>query len=215
MSEPVPAEPTGHTGDEPALRDRAAHLPSYRDDYVARRSSTPPSRRWLAAFAAALVAGPAGVLGAFLGAFASAGPLPVVVFAVVLVGPAVEEFVKAASSLYLAEQRPWLVPAGWTLVAIVVAGGLGFAVIENWIYLNVYIDDPSDAIIRWRWIAGPLVHGSASMLAGIGVRRIWNQTNTTGAKPDAHRATPWFIAAVTLHGTYNALAVLAEVFELI
>ena len=122
---------------------------------------------------------------------------------------------KAASSLYLAEQRPWLVPAGWTLVAIVVAGGLGFAVIENWIYLNVYIDDPSDAIIRWRWIAGPLVHGSASMLAGIGVRRIWTQTNTTGAKPDAHRATPWFIAAVTLHGTYNALAVLAEVFELI
>jgi RsiW-degrading membrane proteinase PrsW (M82 family) len=215
MRDPVPAGPAGHAGDEPVLQEVASRLPRYGDDYVRRRDDTPASRRWLVTLGAALIAGPAGVLGAFLGAFASSGPLPVVVLAVVLVGPAVEEFVKAASGLYLAEQRPWLVPAGWTLVAIVVAGGLGFAVIENWIYLNVYIDDPSDAIIRWRWIFGPLIHGSASLLAGIGVRRIWSHTHSTGMRPNAQRATPWFIAAVTLHGTYNGVAVLLEALEAI
>jgi RsiW-degrading membrane proteinase PrsW (M82 family) len=141
--------------------------------------------------------------------------LALLVLGVVLVGPAVEEFVKAASGLYLAEQRPWLVPAGWVLVAVVVAGGIGFAVIENWVYLNIYIEDPSDAIIRWRWVFGPLIHGSASLLAGLGVRRIWEHTDRTGARPDAHRATPWFIAAVALHGSYNAIAVLLEALEVI
>ncbi len=215
MRAPQPAELDGHVGDEPVLRPVAAGLPAYRDDYAARRAATPEVRRWLVVGAATLVAGPLGVIGAFLGAFASVGSLPVVIFAVVLIGPTVEEFVKAASGLYLAEQRPWLVPTGWVLVAIVVAGGLGFAAIENWIYLNVYIEDPSDAIIRWRWIFGPLIHGSASFLAGIGVRRIWEHTHQTGERPNAHRATPWFIAAVALHGTYNFVAVLLEVFEVI
>jgi len=215
MHAPHPAAPGAHAGDEPVLAGVADGLRTYRDDYRARRHATPPARRWGVALAAVLVAGPAGILGAFLGAFASVGSLPVVVFAVVLIGPAVEEFVKAAGGLYLAEQRPWLVPAGWALVAIVVAGGLGFAAIENWVYLEVYIEDPSDAIIRWRWIFGPLIHGSASLLAGLGVRRIWVHTDTTGSKPDATMATSWFIAAVALHGSYNLVAVVLEALEVI
>jgi RsiW-degrading membrane proteinase PrsW (M82 family) len=215
LQPPLPADPSGHVGDEPLIGATRPALPTYGTDYRARRSATPASRRRFAVIAAALVAGPAGIIGAFLGAFASVGSLRAVVLAVVLIGPAVEEFVKAASALYLAEQRPWLVPSGWTLVAVVVAGGLGFAAIENWVYLTIYIEDPTEAIIRWRWIFGPLVHGSASLLAGLGVRRIWRHTHTTGAQPDAQRALPWFIASVALHGTYNAVAVVLEALDVI
>lgn len=214
MQPPSAADAIGHAGDEPILSGTAG-LPTYGADYLARRARTSAARRWGVVVLAALVAGPAGVVGAFLGAFASTGSLPVVVLAVVLIGPAVEEFVKAASGLYLAEQRPWLVPAGWVLVVIVVVGGLGFAAIENWVYLNVYIEDPSDAIIRWRWIFGPLIHGSASLLAGLGVRRIWTTAHTTGARPDAHVGYRWFVAAVALHGAYNALAVILEALDAI
>lgn len=213
MRAPTPAASTDHAADEPVLAAAAEGLRSYADDYRERREATPSARRWSVAVLAVIVAGPLGVLGAFLGAFASVGSLPVVVFAVVLIGPAVEEFVKAASGFYLAEQRPWLVPSGWVLVLIVVAGGLGFAVIENWIYLNIYIEDPSEAIIRWRWIFGPLIHGSASFLAGIGVRKVWQTAHDGGTRPDAHLAFWWFVAAVALHGTYNAGAVILEALE--
>ncbi|MDJ0959888.1 MAG: PrsW family glutamic-type intramembrane protease [Acidimicrobiia bacterium] len=213
MQSPVPAASIDHAADEPVLATAAAGLQSYADDYHRRRDATPPWRRWFVVVLAILVAGPLGVVGAFLGAFASVGSLPVVVFAVVLIGPAVEEFVKAASGFWLAEQRPWLVPSGWVLVVIVVAGGLGFAAIENWIYLNIYIEDPSDAIIRWRWIFGPLIHGSASLLAGLGVRKVWQMAHDTGTRPNAHLAFWWFVAAVALHGTYNAGAVILEALE--
>ncbi len=213
MRTPVPAASIDHAADEPVLATAAAGLRTFADDYHERRATTPAWRRWAVMALAILVAGPLGVLGAFLGAFASIGSLPFVVFAVVLVGPAVEEFVKAASGFYLAEQRPWLVPSGWALVVVVVAGGLGFAVIENWIYLTIYIDDPSEAIIRWRWIFGPLIHGSASFLAGLGVRKVWQTAHDTGTRPDAHLAFRWFVAAVALHGTYNGIAVLLEALE--
>lgn len=213
MQAPAPAASIDHAADEPVLADVASNMRSYADDYEEQRAATPQWRRWLVAAGAVFVAGPLGVLGAFLGAFASVGSLPVVVFAVVLIGPAVEEFVKAASGFYLAEQRPWLVPSGWVLVLIVVAGGLGFAVIENWIYLTIYIEDPSEAIIRWRWIFGPLIHGSASLLAGIGVRKVWQTAHDSGTRPNAHLAFWWFVAAVALHGTYNAGAVILEALE--
>jgi RsiW-degrading membrane proteinase PrsW (M82 family) len=215
MQPAAPVASIDHAADEPVLAGVAAGMRSYADDYDERRAATPEWRRWLVALGAVLVAGPLGVLGAFLGAFASVGSLPVVVFAVVLIGPAVEEFVKAASGFYLAEQRPWLVPSGWVLVLIVVAGGLGFAVIENWIYLTIYIEDPSDAIIRWRWVFGPLIHGSASLLAGIGVRKVWHVAHDTRTRPDAHLAFRWFVAAVALHGTYNATAIVLEALEVI
>lgn len=202
--------PRDAVGDEPALASVRGELPKYRDHYRARRAETPDSRRWGAALLAILVAGPAGILGAFLAVTATWGSVAVSVFAVVLVGPAVEEFVKAGSGLYLAEQRPWLVPYAWTLVVIVVAGGLGFAVIENWIYLNFYIEDPSDAIVRWRWVFGPLVHGSASFLAGFGIARMWRRTHAEGVAPELNISYPWFVAAVVLHGGYNLMAVILD-----
>jgi RsiW-degrading membrane proteinase PrsW (M82 family) len=200
-------------GDEPALASTAARLPRYADRYRALRASTAPPRRWLAAAVLVVAAGPAGVLGAVVASLAVDVSLAFAVFAVVLVAPITEEYVKVAGPLYLAESRPWLVPAGWVLLAIAVAGGLGFAAIENWLYLTVYIEDPTELIIRWRWIFGPSIHGTASFLAGWGVRRMWLATDRHGTPPEVAIARPWFVGAVALHGSYNLLAVLLELTD--
>jgi RsiW-degrading membrane proteinase PrsW (M82 family) len=202
-------------GDEPALASVAGRLRNYGDRYAERRAATPPSRRWWAAALALVLAGPAGILGALIAAIGVGASVAFAAFAIVLIGPITEEFVKVAGPLYLAESRPWLVPAAWVLIAVAVVGGLGFAVIENWVYLNIYIDSPSDDIIRWRWIFGPLIHGTASALAGIGVARMWRLTDRTGVAPTSKVALPWFIAAVIVHGSYNMLAVILELTDTI
>ena len=218
MSEPPPRprwDEAALVGDEPALAGLAPAGHAYRDLYAARRRATPPPRRWGAVAALALLAGPAGVLGALLAALAVGSSVAFALLAVVLVGPITEEFVKIAGPLHLAERRPWLVPAGWVLVALSVVGGLAFAAIENWVYLTVYIEDPTPEIVRWRWIFGPLIHGSASLLAGLGVARAWRAVHDGGRRPSVAPALPWIIAAVALHGSYNLVAVVLEVLDVV
>ena len=150
--------------------------------------------------AAALVASPGAARSL---AFAAIGTIVFV--------PIIEELAKAAGSLYLVENRPWLVPNAASIVATVALSGLVFALAENWLYLNVYLDDPSESIIRVRQIGGPLLHTSASLLAGIGVAKLWTSINQGRTERWVFRpAVPWLTMAMVLHGAYNLAATLLE-----
>lgn len=202
------------TGDEPALRWTGRDdLPSFASIYRGKVASTTPARRWLAVAVGVVIAGPFAVLGAFLSGRGTAS------FALLLVvvgfGPLVEEVLKASGALYLAEQRPWLVPSGWVLPLMALAAGLVFAAIENLVYLNVYIPDPTMEIIRWRWIAGPLLHGGASFIVGLGVRRMWIITNESLTAPRLRHAAPFVVAGVVVHGLYNLTVTVLEATEVI
>lgn len=198
------------TGDEPALQWTGRDdLPTFSSIYQARRLATQPSRQWMAVGLAVIIAGPFAIIGAFMGSGSSIG-LGAVLLAV-SIGPLIEEVLKASGALYLAEQRPWLVPTGWTLPLVTLAAGLVFSVIENVVYLTVYIPDPTPEIVAWRWIAGPLLHGGASLVAGLGVRRMWTITNRDLTAPRLRNAAPYLVAAVALHGLYNLTVTLLEV----
>ena len=199
--------PTDALGEEPALGSIDG-LETYHALYRARRDETSVSRRWVAVAVAGAIAGSLGVFGAFASVFYT-GIGGVILFAVV-VGPLVEETAKSIAAWFLAGQRPWLVPTAWSIVAVMVAGGIGFAVIENWIYLNVYIADPTEGIIRWRWIFGPLVHGTASLIVGVGLARSWARLDREGEPPRPDAIVPWLIGAATFHGAYNLLALILE-----
>lgn len=202
------------TGEEPALRwTGRSDLPTFGSIYEARILSTPSTRQWTAVLLATLVAGPFAVLGAFMGAGGTA--TLAVVLVVATLGPLAEEMLKASGALYLAEQKPWLVPGGWVLPLITLAAGLVFAVIENLVYLNIYIPDPTPEIIRWRWIAGPLLHGGASLIAGFGVRRMWMITHRDRTAPRLRHAAPYLITAVVVHGVYNLLVTVLELTQVI
>ena len=192
-------------GDEPALQWRG-DLPAASPDTIwRRRRETPAIRRWAAILAVAMVSGPFAIAAAMVQNSASGAAL---VLLVVAVAPLIEELVKGAGALYLAEQRPWLVPAAWTLPLVTVLSGLVFASIENWWYLEVLIDDPSDRLVRWRWTFGPLVHGVGSLVVGLGAARQWRHAQRTGRRAPFELAQPFIVAAAVFHGTYNALALL-------
>ena len=202
------------TGEEPALRwtDRS-DLPTFRSIYEERSHATSPSQQWRAVLLATLVAGPFAILGAFMGAGGTASLA--IVLVVATLGPLAEEMLKASGALYLVEQKPWLVPGSWVLPLITLAAGLVFAVIENLVYLNIYIPDPTPEIVRWRWIAGPLLHGGASLIAGFGIRRMWMITHRDRTAPRLRHAAPYLIAAVVVHGLYNLLVTVLELTEVI
>ena len=162
--------------------------------------------------AAAVVSGPFAVAAAMVGN-STTGVAAVALL--VAVGPLIEEMVKGAGALYLAEERPWLVPAAWTLPLITVVSGLVFAAVENWWYLHVLIDDPSDALVRWRWTFGPLVHGTGSLLVGLGAARLWRETIRSGRRAPFETAQPLVIVAAAFHGAYNGLALLLTLFGVV
>lgn len=201
--------PAHALGDEPALAHlTGTGLPTFRSIYLAQRRSTPRSRMYLAAAIAAVASGPFAIVGALTGTgVALSAFVIIVVFA-----PLVEEMLKVAGALYLAEVRPWLVPSGAALVAVAVTSALVFAAIENAAYLWIYIDDPTPEIVRWRWVFGPLVHGTGSLLAGIRVARMWRVFDAGAPRPTFSVAAPWIIAGFIVHAGYNLFATWLEVF---
>jgi RsiW-degrading membrane proteinase PrsW (M82 family) len=203
------SSPPHAVGDEPALAFlQRPDLPTFASEYRRRREAV---RTWEQARAIALamaVAGPFAILGALLGAGAA---LSIVILVVVL-GPIAEELLKAAGALYLAEVRPWLVPAAGWLVVITVVAGLVFASIENAFYLLLYIDEPTAAVVRWRWIFGPLVHGTGSLLAGIGAARMWTDVDRHARPARFTIAVPWIVAGIVVHSLYNLSVTIWEVF---
>ena len=201
--------PAHALGDEPALGHlEDSDLPTFQSIYRDRRAHTPRSKMVRAAVLAAVLSGPFAILGALFG---TGGALSTVVLVVIL-APLVEEMLKVAGVLYLTEVRPWLVLSAPALVIIALCSGLVFAAIENGFYLGVITEDPTPEIVRWRWTFGPLIHGSGSLLAGIGVARMWFALDVHGRRPDFKVAAPWIITAAVLHGAYTAFAVWLELF---
>ena len=155
----------------------------------------------------AVVSGPFAILSALVqNSTAGAGLLLVVV----VLAPAAEEVLKASGALLVAERRPWLVPSGWTLPLVTLVSGLCFAVVENLWYLEVLLDEPSETVVRVRWIAGPVVHGTCSAVAGLGARRLWRKTLARGVGRFGD-AEPFLVGAAVMHGSWNLVATVLSV----
>ena len=185
--------------DEPALAWLGGELAARDDAWVPAARS----RQAAAAVAAALAAGPFAVVSALVLNSTTAlgfGALALVV----VIGPLIEELVKGAAAIHLVERRPHLVGSGWVLVAIGLVSGLVFAALENVWYLVVLIDDPSREIVRWRWVFVPLVHGTGSVIVGVGAARAWRAAEAGRAWPEFATIRPWIVAATVVHGTANA-----------
>jgi RsiW-degrading membrane proteinase PrsW (M82 family) len=115
---------------------------------------------------------------------------------------------KAAAILWIVEKRPYLFRSKTQILTAAMASGLWFAVIENFLYLNVYIANPSPAIIAWRWSVCVLLHVGCTFLVGLGLSRVWEHTMTARTRPQLSIASKFLMAAVICHAAYNTLAVL-------
>ncbi|MBU1221107.1 PrsW family intramembrane metalloprotease [Myxococcota bacterium] len=155
----------------------------------------------------ALSAGPLAVAGVFMSSFEYSSFF---LLNVVIIGPAMEEALKTGALLMTVEKRPWFFKNGLQIILIAAAGGLLFGVIENLLYFNYYIKNPTSEIIRFRWIVCTSLHVGCSLISGMGIRRVWLSSMKDKTQPRTTIWFPWFITAFIVHAIYNGSVTLAE-----
>lgn len=196
--------------DEPALGSAVAPAgaPTYAAWLAAGQASASVARGWLLALGLAAVAGPWSVLGAFFGSFQTGSLLGLIT--VVVIAPIVEEICKVSATMIAIERRPfWFTQRAQILLAAT-AAGLVFALIENQIYFHVYIREPSAELIAWRKSVCVVLHTGCSLIAGLGLVRMWEASRATCSRPRAERAATALTVAALLHGAYNFAATLID-----
>ncbi len=209
--EPSLDERVEHTvWDEPGLMphmaDQAAKSElTYANWLLLRMEQTSAAKSWLVTFLLVLISGPWAVFGTFLTGDGTLGML-----AAVTVGPTLEELMKVAAALWVVERRPYLFQSRLQIAMCVGASGLAFAAIENLLYLHVYIPDPSPGLIAWRWTVCVGLHTGCSLVAGLGLMRIWKLTTERFQRPHLADAMPYLIAATVIHAAYNGFAVVLD-----
>jgi len=195
---------------EPGMRGRAPDgAVSFRSRLLARIESTTLTRTWVVTLFAALIAGPFAVFGAFWGSGQTwSGVLSLTVF-----GPVVEEVMKIGAALMIVELAPYLFRSKGQILLAAFVSGLAFAAIENVMYLKIYIPDPSDSIVWWRWTVCVALHSGCSLIAGMGVARVWGAVMRDYRRADVGLGAGYLILATIIHGTYNGSMLALELSD--
>jgi len=158
----------------------------------------------LIGLAVAVFGGAFGVFGAMLQEYGGASILIAVFFA-----PAVEEIMKPMGLVFLLEKAPHRVISSAQVILTAALGGLGFAVLENLIYLHVYIpmaDTPAPFdVAAFRWSVCTALHVGCSTIVGIGLVREYRRYRRTGARLELERILPYYATAAVVHGLYNGI----------
>ena len=208
--------PTGHRcpecGHRELYRPAGAGSPGYESWLRQRVAATPPRRCWQVALLAALCGGPWAVLAALIhtnpGGLAS---FSTVLLAVVF-APVVEEMMKVAAAACIVEVRPYLFRRVEQLQVAAVGSALLFAVIENILYLTVYVPNHSLEYALWRWTVCVALHVGCTLIATRGLVTVWRRTITEYRPPKLALGFGALVAAIVTHACYNAAV---TVFELV
>ena len=166
-----------------------------------RSARTSAWRTWGLTLAMALAAGPWAVLGVFWGSGRSVlSGVTLVVF-----GPLCEEVMKVAAPLYVVEKRPYLFRSRLQLMLCALGSGLAFAMIENLLYLRVYIKQPDELLVLWRMTVCVWLHVGCTLISGMGLSRTWRDCQQRQARPRLQLASAYVVTATVIHGCYNGL----------
>ena len=57
------------------------------------------------------------------------------------------------------------------------------------------------------------MHAGCSLIAGLGLMRIWSRSMADRTPPRTALGAPYMLTAVIIHGTYNAMAVLLDAVD--
>jgi DNA-directed RNA polymerase subunit RPC12/RpoP len=183
---------------------------SYRRWLESKLQNSSAAQGWYLALLLGILGGPLAVIGAFFQqSFRNIASLGLLMM-VAIVAPAVEETMKIASTSYIVERWPYLFRRRHQIVLAAALSGFTFSVIENFIYLNVYISNPGPYLIAWRWTVCVVLHTGCSALASMGLVQVWQRTISELRPPKIQLAITALISAIIVHGLYNALVTAYE-----
>jgi RsiW-degrading membrane proteinase PrsW (M82 family) len=163
-----------------------------------------PAYQYALAVLLAIIGGFLGIIGALVQEIQSTTTYILLPF---LGAPIIEEALKP-SGIYLALLWWPRALASQTFTALLCAlSGLVFGVIESFVYVTLYVEDPSDEFIVFRFSVPLGLHAACSYLVGLGLnQRVIDWAAGRSKLPRASRNL--YIAAVALHAAYNTMAVI-------
>ena len=169
-----------------------------------RSQRTSLRKTWAIAVLLALCGGPWAVLAAFLNANPGAAAANSMIVLVVVFGPAVEETMKIGTAACVVEVRPYLFRRVEQLQFATIGAALLFAVIENLIYLYIYVPNHTVEYALWRWTVCVAMHIGCTLIATRGLVAVWRRTATEHRPPRLSRGFAMLVVAIVVHGCYNA-----------
>ena len=166
-----------------------------------------PGYQYLLAILLAIVGGFLGIIGAIIQELQSTTTYILLPF---LGAPIIEEALKP-SGIYLALLWwPRALTSQIFTALLCALSGVVFGVIESFVYVTLYVDDPSDEFIVFRFSVPLGLHAACSFLVGLGLnQQVIDWAAGCSKLPRASRN--YFIAAVALHGAYNTIAVVLSI----
>ncbi|MEE8169131.1 MAG: PrsW family glutamic-type intramembrane protease, partial [Phycisphaerae bacterium] len=182
---------------------------SYQRWFRSRWETTPASKGWLIAAAVALVGGPFAIFAALLESATGGGTLLGALPIIAVFGPAAEEVLKIGAVLLVVETRPYLFRRVEQLQTATLLSSIIFAVIENVIYLNIYVSQPSIHLAMWRWTVCVALHIGCTLIATRGLVLIWTNAVAQFRKPRVSDGLPMLVWAIVIHGCYNVAVAIA------
>lgn len=175
----------------------------YRTSLQQRAARVRPATAWLVAVGAALCGGLFAVFGAIFethpGGMTASGLMLTILFA-----PVIEESMKIAIASTIVETRAYLFQRAGQIQLATIGSAAVFAVIENFIYLHVYISNPTTPLVMWRWTACIALHIGCTMVATRGLIDVWQRVMVEQRPARFAEGRRSLIVAMILHGAYNA-----------
>ena len=159
-------------------------------------------------FAVGLAAGPWSVISAIYSSSTTGSIFSLLM--VTVFGPVAEEVAKVAMALWVVEKRPFWFKALWQIFVCAACGGLAFAAIENLLYIYVYVPEHTPEFVQFRWTVCVFLHVSCSLVAAVGLARVWDNAIRNLHPPKLALGVPWFTIAMVGHGLYNLVVVIAS-----
>ena len=123
--------------------------------------------------------------------------------------PMIEEALKPLGIYLMLAKWPRTLRNRFYTAFLAALSGVAFAVVENIVYLNVYIEDPSRQVVLWRYTAGLGVHTLCSFIFGLGI----NEKLLASVKGEVKFLScgkRFFITAMVLHSLYNISVTVLE-----
>jgi RsiW-degrading membrane proteinase PrsW (M82 family) len=116
--------------------------------------------------------------------------------------PMIEEALKPLGVYLILAKWPRSLRNRFYTAFLAALSGIAFGIIENLVYLNIFIEEPSRQVILWRYSAGLSIHTLCSFIFGLGI----NQKLAASVKGEIKFLSygkRFFVTAMVLHSLYN------------
>ena len=192
---------------DPALR-AGSSTPTHRERVASAWDAVTPAERLKSFVFLVLVSCALGIVCSLVQeSIGGMGPAGVLLFV-----PVIEELGKTIGVITLLERRPWLIGGSVDVFAVCALSGLFFATAENLLYLRVYFPDASPEIALWRWTVCTALHVVCCLVSAVGLAGEWRDAAREKGLGQVAVAVPWLVAAMVIHGLYNAFATVRAAF---